>query len=214
MEEIDGYDYDENLRSQIIKSRQVPNPVVIAGCDEAGRGPLAGPVVAAAVILPPNPRIVGLRDSKIIPLEQREALYCEIQETALAIEVSVIDHSTIDSINILQASLLAMRNCVEALALTPAMVIVDGNQKPRSRYPEQTIVKGDGLSASIMAASIIAKVTRDHIMNDMHDLYPMYGFNEHKGYGAPQHLEAIQKHGPCPIHRRSFEPVRSWACPN
>lgn len=210
MEVFDGYEFD----ASIVAGLSLPLLSLVAGTDEAGRGPLAGPVVAAAVILPPEPRIVGLRDSKAVPSEQREALYCEIQDIALAMEVAVIHPDVIDSINILQASLLAMRQCVHALSLKPSVVIVDGNQKPRTGFLEHCVIKGDSLSASVMAASIVAKVTRDQIMMEAHELYPVYGFNEHKGYGAQKHLEAIQKHGPCPLHRRSFDPIRSMACPN
>src|SRR5438874_2538942 len=137
MEEIDGYDFDAALLVRLFSSESI-----LAGVDEVGRGPLAGPVVAAAVILPPNPRIVGLRDSKEVPLEQREALYCEIQEAALAWEVAVIDPDVIDSINILEASLLAMRRCLQALTLKPELVVVDGNKKPGSGFLEQAIIQG------------------------------------------------------------------------
>jgi ribonuclease HII len=196
------------------------SPFFIAGVDEAGRGPLAGPVVAAAVILPREPKIHGLRDSKIVPLEQREALFCEIQEHALAYAVCEISPAEIDAINILQASLKAMRQALSELSQQPSLVLVDGNQKPRSGFNEMTIIDGDALSASIMAASILAKVTRDHIMWEEHEKYPQYGFDEHKGYGAPVHMEALAKYGPCPIHRRSFAPVRNCplrteeTCPN
>lgn len=206
---MDGYDFDVSVVTRLSLS----SASFLAGVDEVGRGPLAGPVVAAAVILPPHPRIIGLRDSKAVPEEQREALYCEIQETALAVEVAVVEPDVIDSLNILQASLLAMRRSLEALQLKPHAVVVDGNQKPRSSYIEHAIVKGDSLSASIMAASIVAKVTRDHIMLELHDQYPHYGFDEHKGYSVPGHLEAIQKYGPCPTHRKSFDPIRSMLCP-
>lgn len=188
----------------------LPSLLTLAGVDEAGRGPLAGPVVAAAVILPPEPHIFGLRDSKVVPEEQREALYCEIQETALATAVSVIDVNTIDEINILAASLKAMREALQNLELTPDLVLVDGNKKPGSGLKERAIIKGDGLSAAIMAASILAKVTRDHIMKEAHEAYPQYGFDEHMGYGVPKHLEALRLYGPCPLHRRSFEPIKSF----
>lgn len=213
LELVDGYEFDLNIIDGF-PNKPLDRTLVIAGVDEAGRGPLAGPVVTAAVILPFGTRIHGLRDSKVVPLEQREALYCEIQEEALAIEIAVIEPTQIDTLNILQATLLGMRNCLQALTHKPDLAIVDGNQKPRSGFHEQTIIGGDALSASIMAASIMAKVTRDHIMIEAHELYPMYGFNEHKGYGCQKHLEALQKYGPCPLHRRSFEPVRSLACRN
>ena len=183
MEDLDGYEFEDKFVSP-----HNLQSIVLAGVDEAGRGPLAGPVVAAAVILPRAPRIIGLRDSKIIPPEQREALYCEIQESALALEVCVIDPATIDSINILEATMLAMRRCVEGLSIRPDWVLVDGNRKPGSGLREETFVKGDSLSASIMAASIIAKVTRDQIMEEAHELYPVYGFSAHKGYGSQGHF--------------------------
>ena len=209
---LDCYTFDQNIAANYSKDNLL-STVLIAGVDEVGRGPLAGPVVAAAVILPSSSEIYGLRDSKVVPLEEREALYCEIQEEALAIEVAIVEPVQIDQLNILEASLLAMRLCVQALTVKPHLVIVDGNKKPGTGLPELAIIKGDGLSASIMAASIIAKITRDQIMREAHEQYPMYGFDEHKGYSVEKHLEALRKHGPCPLHRRSFEPVRSAACP-
>ncbi len=206
-----GYEFD----ARFLPSAELPSlsSFYLAGVDEAGRGPLAGPVVAAAVILPANPRIYGLRDSKVVPREQREALFFEIQQAALAYAVVEISHEEIDRINILQASLKAMREAVALLEVKPNLVLVDGNKKPGCGFAETAIIDGDALSASIMAASILAKVTRDHIMTDEHEKYPQYGFNEHKGYGAPVHMEALKKYGPCPIHRRSFEPVRSLLSP-
>jgi ribonuclease HII len=184
-------------------------PIIIAGVDEAGRGPLAGPVVAAAVILPDTPRLTGLRDSKAVPAEQREALYCEITHCAVAYAVGIEDVTTIDEINILAAALQAMRKAIRALSQQPDLVLVDGNQHPKSGRTERVIVKGDQKSASIMAASILAKVTRDHIMKEAHVLYPQYGFNDHKGYACERHIDALRRFGPTPIHRRSFEPLRS-----
>ncbi len=185
-------------------------PACIAGVDEAGRGPLAGPVVAAAVILPDSPRIHDLNDSKVLTPALRERLFGQIMANAVSVTVSVVSHEIIDRVNILQAALRAMRECVSQLNPRPELVLVDGNQAPRSGLPERTVVKGDGLSACIMAASIIAKVTRDRLMVEAHEKYPQYFFNEHKGYGAPKHLEALRLYGPCPIHRRTFEPMRSW----
>jgi ribonuclease HII len=208
---LDAYQFDFKLAARFSQDTSSPNPITIAGVDEAGRGPLAGPVVVAAVILPPEPFLYGLRDSKLIPPEQREALYCEIQETAIALQVAVIDPSIIDQMNILGATLHGMRSAIQALELKPDIVLVDGNKKPESGLVEQAIIEGDNLSASIMAASIIAKVTRDHIMLEAHTLYPSYGFDEHKGYGCEKHLDALKKYGPCPIHRRSFDPVKSLA---
>jgi ribonuclease HII len=205
-----GYEFDARLTPPALPSA---SNFYLAGTDEAGRGPLAGPVVAAAVILPREPRIYGLRDSKVVPEEQREALFYEIQEMALAYAVAEVSHEEIDRINIFQASLKAMRDALAMLSLKPDLVVVDGMHKPRSEFLEMAIVGGDAQSASIMAASILAKVTRDHIMKEEHEKYPQYGFDGHKGYGAPVHLQALLKYGPCPIHRRSFEPVRAALSP-
>jgi ribonuclease HII len=208
---MSGYEFD--ARFQPTQSLPLDLPFYLAGADEAGRGPLAGPVVAAAVILPPLPQIYGLRDSKIVPEEQRDALYCEIQETALAYAVVEISHADIDQINILQASLKAMRMALLQLQVKPNLVLIDGNKKAGSGFQEMAIIDGDAQSACIMAASILAKVTRDHIMREEHEKYPQYGFDEHKGYGAPSHLAALKKYGPCPIHRKSFAPVRAALSP-
>jgi ribonuclease HII len=205
--------YDFDARFPTPSFLPVDAPFYLAGVDEAGRGPLAGPVVAAAVILPRSPRVYGLRDSKVVPEEQRDALFFEIQEMALAYAVVEVSHEEIDRINILQASLKAMREALALLEIKPHLVLVDGNKKPASGFEEMAIIDGDAQSASIMAASILAKVTRDHIMKEEHEKYPQYGFNEHKGYGAPSHLEALRKYGPCPIHRRSYEPVRAILSP-
>jgi ribonuclease HII len=199
-----GYKFDAEL---LLEHAFTP-PIYLAGVDEAGRGPLAGPVVTAAVILRSDTRIYGLRDSKLIPLEQREALYCEIMEEALAVEIAIMDVDEIDRVNILQATLAGMRSCLQALPIKPHIVFVDGHMLPKSGFLERKLIGGDNRSASIMAASIVAKVTRDHLMMEAHALYPHYGFHEHKGYSVPQHLEALRTHGPCPLHRRSFDPVR------
>lgn len=185
-------------------------PVVIAGVDEVGRGPLAGPVVSAAVILSDIPKIRGLADSKALTALQRERLFGQIMERAVATAVSVVEAEIIDSLNILGAAMHSMRECVQKLSVRPGLVLVDGNQKPGSGVPERAIVKGDSLSASIMAASIVAKVTRDRIMVEAHERFPVYGFDKHKGYACRAHLDALRAHGPCPLHRRSFDPVRSW----
>lgn len=181
----------------------------VAGVDEAGRGPLAGPVVAAAVILDATRPIRGLRDSKQLTRERREELAEQIRERALAWAVASADHEEIDRINILQASLLAMSRAVAALAIEPHEVQVDGNQCPTVKQPVKAIVKGDSKVRSISAASILAKVERDAAMRRMHAVYPLYGFDVHKGYPTPAHLEALKQHGVCPIHRRSFRPVRA-----
>jgi ribonuclease HII len=181
--------------------------------DEAGRGPLAGPVVAAAVILHPDiplERLENLGDSKTLTHAQREKLFDLIGESSLAVGVGIVDHAEIDRINILQAAMLAMRNAVGRLNQAVDLVLVDGNFSPGLSFPEQLLVKGDALSASIAAASIIAKVTRDRLMVDYHREYPEYRFDRHKGYCSRFHLSALEIFGPCPIHRRSFEPVR-WS---
>jgi ribonuclease HII len=180
----------------------------VAGVDEAGRGPLAGPVMAAAVILHPDRPIRGLNDSKQLSAEAREELAYKIRSRALAWAVAWADHEEIDRINILQASLLAMARAVAALGVLPHEVQVDGNQVPPVTLPVTAIVQGDGKVKAIGAASILAKVERDAAMLRLHALYPQYGFDEHKGYSTPQHLDALQRHGACAIHRRSFEPVR------
>jgi ribonuclease HII len=184
--------------------------VRIAGLDEAGRGPLAGPVVAAACILPSGTFFPQLNDSKKLTPKQRETLYAEITSCSkLLYGIGIIDEKTIDSVNILQATFLAMRKAVEALSIKPDYILIDGNQVPPFDIPSESIVQGDGLSISIAAASILAKVTRDKIMMELDEKYPKYGFKQHKGYGTGQHLEAIQAYGPCPIHRKSFDPIKS-----
>ncbi len=180
---------------------------LIAGVDEAGRGPLAGPVCAAAVILPVDVELPGVTDSKALTHEAREALVPKIEARAVSIGVRLIDHEQIDRINIFQAAMLGMREAIAQLDPVPEHVLVDGNFAPGSRYPETAIVKGDALSLSIAAASIIAKVTRDRIMVRYDAEYPAYGFAQHKGYATPQHLAALREHGPCPIHRRSYSVV-------
>ena len=180
----------------------------VAGVDEAGRGPLAGPVCAAAVILDVSRPIRGLRDSKQLSPEAREGLAEEIRNSALAWAVAWADHEEIDRINILQASLLAMARAVARLAIEPHEIQVDGNHCPVVRQPVSAIIKGDSKVQAISAASILAKVERDAAMRRMHTIYPQYGFDEHKGYPTPQHLEALDRHGACAIHRRSFAPVR------
>ena len=181
----------------------------IAGVDEAGRGPLAGPVVAAAVILDDAYPIPGLKDSKLLSVERREALALEIRARALAWAVASVDHEEIDRINILQATLLAMSRAVASLAPEPHAVQVDGDRCPVVRQPVTAIVKGDSKVPAICAASILAKVERDATMRRMHSIYPEYGFDVHKGYPTAEHLEALRRHGACAIHRRSFGPVRA-----
>lgn len=182
----------------------------IAGLDEAGRGPLAGPVVAAACILPSRALFANLNDSKQLAPEEREALFAEITSYPdLHYGIGIIDVKTIDRVNILQATFLAMRKAIESLPMPPDYILVDGNQLPHFDIPTEALVTGDALSVSIAAASIIAKVTRDRIMTELDAKWPHYGFKQHKGYATEQHLEAIQKCGPCAIHRKSFDPVKS-----
>ncbi len=183
-------------------------PGLVAGVDEAGRGPLAGPVVAAAVILNPARRIVGLRDSKVLTALRRETLHDRIREHALCCGVGMATVEEIDRLNILQATLLAMQRAVRALRLTPHKVMVDGNRLPVLPMLAEAIVDGDAKVRAISAASIIAKVTRDRLCVELHQLHPHYGFDVHKGYPTPTHLEALRAHGPCMAHRRSFAPVR------
>jgi ribonuclease HII len=183
-------------------------PGLVAGVDEAGRGPLAGPVVAAAVILDDARRIRGLKDSKMLTPLARERLYDEIREKALCCSVAEASVEEIDTLNILQATLLAMRRAVEGLRLKPSKVLVDGNQLPVLRIHAEAIVDGDAKVKSISAASILAKVHRDRLCLQLHELHPQYGFHEHKGYATPAHRAALKQHGACPVHRRSFAPVR------
>ncbi|MBS1228749.1 MAG: ribonuclease [Proteobacteria bacterium] len=177
------------------------------GVDEAGRGPLAGPVVAAAVILDPARPIEGLNDSKKLSAKRREALAVEIRSKALAWAVAEASVDEIDRINILQASLLAMRRAVDALAVEPSHALIDGNRCPQLSCPAQAIIGGDGLVASIAAASILAKTHRDAGMLELHALYPQYGFDRHMGYPTAVHLKALAEHGVSPVHRRSYAPV-------
>lgn len=182
-------------------------PGLVAGVDEAGRGPLAGPVVAAAVILDDLQPIAGLADSKVLTAARREKLYDEIRAKALCCSIAEASVEEIDQHNILQATMLAMRRAVLGLRLKPVRVLVDGNRLPPLDVPAEAIVKGDALVASISAASILAKVTRDRWCAHLHQQYPVYGFAGHKGYGTAEHLAALEVHGACPQHRRSFAPV-------
>ena len=182
---------------------------LVCGVDEAGRGPLAGPVFAACVILRHDDPIEGLADSKILSHERRQELAVQIRSRAAGWAVASASVEEIDRLNILRASLLAMRRAVEQLTIEPQEVLVDGLHCPDVRFPARAIVDGDALVAEISAASILAKVARDALMVEMHALYPDYGFARHKGYSTRQHLEALRRFGVCPIHRRSFAPVRS-----
>lgn len=182
-------------------------PGLVAGVDEAGRGPLAGPVVAAAVILDARNPIQGLADSKVLTARRREQLFDEIRAKALCCSIAEASVEEIDQINILQATLLAMRRAVEGLRLKPALVLVDGNRLPVLDILAEAIVKGDSKVPAISAASILAKVTRDRWCAELDAQYPQYGFAGHKGYGTAEHLQALQTHGACPQHRRTFSPV-------
>lgn len=194
-----------------IKTRQKAldwDPIgLMAGVDEAGRGPLAGPVVAAAVILDDSKRIRGLADSKVLTALARERLYDTIREKALCCAVGEASVEEIDTLNILHATMLAMRRAVEGLRLKPAKVLVDGNRLPTLDVLSEAIIGGDAKVKSISAASIIAKVTRDRMLAQLHEEFPQYGFATHKGYGTPEHLEALRLHGACIHHRRHFSPV-------
>jgi ribonuclease HII len=187
--------------------RTGPDRPLIAGVDEAGRGPLAGPVVAAAVILDPATPIVGLADSKTLTARRREALAALIHRHALSVCIGVVHPDEIDRINILQATLKAMSTAIDALDPPPLLVRVDGNRAPPSQRPIQTVIGGDATDRAIAAASIIAKTHRDALMQALHLEYPDYGFDRHKGYPTPAHLAVLQTMGPCPAHRQSFRPV-------
>ena len=179
----------------------------VAGVDEAGRGPLAGPVVAAAVVVTPAHRIRGVCDSKLLPPERREELFVTIHERALAVGVSIVDHDTIDRVNILQATRLAMLDALARLPAPPDFVLTDFVALPDVPCPQRNLVDGDARCASVAAASIVAKVTRDRIMRDLDKQFPEYGFARHKGYATADHLAALDRFGPCPVHRRTFAGV-------
>lgn len=197
------------LRRLALSSREMENNDMIAGVDEAGRGPLAGPVVAAAVILDPRKAIAGLRDSKQLTAAARERLAAIIRERALAWSVGRAEAEDIDRMNILRATLLAMARAVAGLSTVPAYVLVDGSHCPSVACRVEAVVGGDRRYACISAASILAKVTRDAEMATLDALYPQYGFIRHKGYPTAEHRRALLTHGPCPLHRRSFGPVRA-----
>jgi ribonuclease HII len=181
----------------------------VAGVDEVGMGPLAGPVVAAAVVLPPGTRLDGVADSKVLPAPVRERLAAEIRRRALAVGVAVVEAEEIDRVNIYQAGLRALRRAVEALTVVPGFVLVDGREIPGLTMPQSAYPKGDAFVCSIAAASIVAKVHRDALMRELDERYPGYGFARHMGYSTRAHFAAIRTLGPSPIHRRSFAPVRA-----
>jgi len=193
------FKYDEEIR------RKYP---IVAGIDEAGRGPLAGPVVASAVILPAGVVIDKLRDSKKIPDERvRKALFWKIAGSAVSIGVGIVGPDVIDKINILESTKLAMKKAVEDLLIKPHILLIDAVRLEDVPISQQSMIKGESVSASIAAASIIAKVVRDDIMHDYHEEYPVYNFRDHKGYSTKEHMECINKYGPCLIHRKSFRKV-------
>jgi ribonuclease HII len=185
--------------------------VAIAGVDEAGRGPLAGPVMAGACILPRDFAVGGLNDSKKLSAAQRDRCYAQITAGALAWAVGAADEQEIDTLNILQATKLAMTRALQGLRLQPDYVLIDGRDRLAIKLPQEAVIGGDRLCASVAAASILAKVTRDRYMLELHQRYPQYGFAQHKGYGTAVHMAALAAQGPCPAHRLSFAPVRQAA---
>ena len=204
---IDPKDFKPNL-SHIEKMLAEKGYRAVCGVDEVGRGPLAGPVVAASVIMPPDLVITGLTDSKKLTARRREEIFDEIAGRGLICSVGIIDHESIDSMNILRASLMAMRKAVMDLKQAPDFVLVDGNfTVPKISQPQLAIVKGDLHCQSISAASVIAKVTRDRIMDRYEALFPAFKFSKHKGYPTAEHMEELKQNGPCEIHRKSFKPV-------
>jgi ribonuclease HII len=182
---------------------------IICGVDEAGRGPLAGPVFAAAVILDPARPIRGLRDSKKLTAARREELAVKIRQRALSWSIAQASEEEIDALNILQATMLAMRRAVEGLHMPPTLALIDGNRCPVMRVRSEAIVQGDDKVKAISAASILAKTARDHALGQLHLSYPQYGFDQHKGYPTPMHLERLGMHGVSPVHRKSYAPVRA-----
>ncbi len=198
-----GFDFDQLSNMLFDKGYRS-----ICGVDEAGRGPLAGPVVAADVIIPPGVEIPGVRDSKKLTARRREIVFDKIAELGLPTAVGIMDHECIDTMNILKASLMAMRKAVQELDREPDFVLVDGNfPVPNLSVPQFAIIHGDDRCAAIAAASIVAKVTRDRIMERYGSLYPEYSFSQHKGYPTAAHMQELKEHGPCDIHRKSFKPV-------
>jgi ribonuclease HII len=202
---MDIYQYDEALRKR--------GYLRIAGIDEAGRGPLAGPVVAAAVVMEDGITIDGLRDSKKVPEDERKSLYASIRSHALDIGIGIVEPEDIDRLNILRATRQSMEIAVAKLSGTPDMLIIDALSLPSVPIQQRSPIKAESVSASVAAASIIAKYTRDKIMLEYHHDYPLYNFSKHKGYATKEHIEALQRYGPCPIHRRSFCRVMSLELP-
>lgn len=201
---MDIYGYDESFRSK---------GFLVAGIDEAGRGPIAGPVVAAAVVLTSGIRIDGLKDSKLLTEKQRQSVFHDIMCFAADVGVGITEVQVIDRVNILEATRLAMASATADLLERPQMLLIDAVKLPAVDIEQDTPYKGESISASIAAASVVAKVVRDGIMGEYHRLYPEYGFDRHKGYGTKAHLDALRRYGPCPIHRRSFNAVLSPLLP-
>jgi ribonuclease HII len=202
---MDIYEYDQSLRKK--------GHLRLAGIDEAGRGPLAGPVVAAAVVMGNGVTIAGLRDSKKVPEDERESLYVSIRALAVDIGVGIVEPDDIDRMNILRATRKAMEKAIANLSMTPDMLIIDALSLPSVHIRQHSPTKAESISASVAAASIIAKCTRDKIMCEYHQQYPQYNFSKHKGYATREHIEALQRCGPCPIHRKSFFRVMSLELP-
>ena len=202
---MDIYRYDQSLRRQGYPQ--------VAGIDEAGRGPLAGPVVAAAVILKEGITVAGLRDSKKVPENERTSLFNSIQEIAVDIGIGIVGPEDIDRLNILRATRLSMEIAVANLSVTPDLLVIDALSLPSVPIRQRSPIKAESVSASVAAASIIAKYTRDKIMLEYHQHYPLYNFRKHKGYSTKEHMEMLQRYGPCPIHRRSFFRVLSLRLP-
>lgn len=202
---VDIYDHDSSLREEGFR--------LVAGVDEAGRGPVAGPVVAAAVIMPDGLRIRGLRDSKKVPEKERETLFWEVLSLASDIGVGIVGQEEIDRLNILNATRLAMHSAISDLRLTPDLVVIDAVTLPSLALKQISFFKAESRSASVAAASIIAKYVRDTIMLRYHESYPVYNFKRNKGYCTAEHMEMIRLHGPCPIHRRSFRQVMTLPLP-
>jgi len=201
--QVPTFDEEERLKAKGYR--------LVAGIDEVGRGPLAGPVVAAAVILPLEERpswLSRVRDSKQLTPTQRESIFDRVLESGIAFGVGVVSHEVIDKRGIAPATRLAMRHAIEQLSTRPDYLLIDYMRLPGVRIPQKGVVDGDSICVSIAAASIVAKVTRDRLMVELDGQYPGYGLAQHKGYGTPEHLEALQRLGPCPIHRKTFEPVR------
>ena len=202
---MDIYQHDESFRTEGYN--------IIAGIDEAGRGPLAGPVVAAAVILPFDLKIKGLRDSKKVPEKERTSLFMKILSFSIDIGIGIVEHEEIDNINILQATKLAMQKALNELSTKPDIIIIDAVSLPSVRIKQFSPIKADSKSAAVAAASIVAKYTRDTIMIRYHEAYPEYNFKKHKGYSTEEHMNLIKLHGPCPIHRKSFRKVKDVKLP-